>query len=504
MLRPLALAAVAGALYFLAFAGFDLWPLCFIALVPMLWAIDPVGEGAEMSRGRFFLVALTAGVVTNVGGYYWLVQMLENFSGFGFALCVVFASVVWVYQGGQVLMFLWLFRRVRQRWPMLPATLVAPFALCAAEAFYPLLFEHYFAGCLHNVPIAIQVADLGGPLVVTGALAVINAAVYEAARAFRDGEPHPVRQVLTAAGLWLLLLGYGAYRIDQVDELAAAAPKQRVGLVQVNMGIFQKREDPVEGLRRHIDQSAKLIREQPIDLMVWPESAYGWYIPGHVKNVRKILGPVDTPVLFGGLSKRDTDTERRRYNTAFLADKDANIVGTYDKTYLLAFGEYIPLGDWLPVLYEWSPNSSHFTRGDHVKPLKLGRFRLGVLICYEDILPSFVRSAVQEGDPHLLVNITNDAWFGDTHEPWQHLALAKFRSVEHHRALVRVTNSGVSAVVDPVGRVITHSGVFERATLHAEVPMLENDSPFLWLGVWPGWLSWIAVAFFGFIRKHGA
>src|SRR5690606_15659256 len=100
------------------------------------------------------------------------------------------------------------------------------------------------------------------------------------------------------------------------------------------------------------------------------------------------------------------------------------------------FGEYLPFGDTFPVLYEWSPNSGAFSPGTSFEPLRYGDHRLATMICYEDIIPSFVNKLVDAGEPDLLVNMTNDAWFGDTAEPWQHLALAKFRSVEHHMFLV--------------------------------------------------------------------
>ena len=128
-----------------------------------------------------------------------------------------------------------------------------------------------------------------------------------------------------------------------------------------------------------------------------------------------------------------------------------------------------------------------------------GDYRISALVCYEDIIPGFVRKAVNEGDPHLLVNITNDAWFGDTTEPWEHLALAKFRAVEHHRYLVRSTNSGVSAIVDPVGRVTGNTGVFTVESLVGEVRMLEGWTLYRYLGDWPGWLSVAAVAWLAFL-----
>src|SRR5690606_12526237 len=179
----------------------------------------------------------------------------------------------------------------------------------------------------------------------------------------------------------------------------------------------------------------------------------------------------------------------RYYNTAYLTDANGEILGTYDKTFLLMFGEYLPFGDRFPILYELSPNSGRFTKGEHKQPLTLDAMRISTLICYEDVLPRFTRSAVREARPNLLVNITNDAWFGDTQEPYIHLAMAKLRAVEHHRALVRATNSGVSAIVSPTGEIVEQSGLLERASLRASVPLLDDRTLFERLGSWPAVLS---------------
>jgi apolipoprotein N-acyltransferase len=420
--------------------------------------------------------------------------MLENFSGFSLPLCLLFATILWAYQGLALLTFVWLYRRGRQAG--FDTLLAAASAMCLAEWGVPLLFEHYFGASLHDVPLALQVADLGGPLLITGLLTVANAGIYTLLRSLVERRA-AWREPAIAAGLWALTLGYGAYRVHEVDARSAAAPKLSVGLVQTNMGLFQKREDPEEGLRRHIEQSMELTREHDLDLLVWPESAFGWYIPEGVRDLRRVVlgNQIRVPTLFGGLARREVDGEKRPFNTAFLSDAQGMLAGTYDKIYLLAFGEYIPFGEWLPFLYDWSPNSSRFAQGTHKRPLTLGPYRLSVLICYEDILPAFVRGMVREAAPHLLVNLSNDAWFGDTHEPYEHLALAKLRSVEHHRALVRATNSGVSAVIDPVGRVIAESKVFTRENLKASVPMLDEAYAYQVLGDFPAWLSMLAVGF---------
>ena len=490
-MRPYGAAILAGTLYFLGFAGFDLWPLCFVALVPLLWALDaeaPIGSWRALRIGLLF------GLVTNLGGYYWLVPTLEVFSGFSAIIAAPIAMILCAYQGGLLAFFTVLYNRARQNgWdPML----AAPFIFAAGEMVYPLLFESYFGNSLHGTPALIQIADLGGPILVTVLAVSVNVAVYLVGRAAFLRQPLPWRRPLVALVALALTLAYGAFRIHEVEARVASAPKATVGLVQVNMDVFSKREDPATGRERHIADSLALEQEIHPDLIIWPESAFTYFIRGEVSNVKRpVMGDLATPLLFGGLSLRDVDGEERYFNTAFITDADGHVESTYDKTFLLAFAEYLPLSETLPVLHDISPRSGHFTKGTHQRAMTFGDFRISTLICYEDILPSFVLSAVREANPHLLVNITNDAWFGDTNEPWIHLALAKFRAVEHHRYLIRSTNSGVSAIVDPVGRVTAHTEVFERARLHGEVAMLATPSIYEAVGNWPGWLGLLMTAF---------
>lgn len=477
------LAVLGGTVAFLGFAGFDLWPLSFVAFAPLLLALrwpTPVHGAAALRTGWLF------GFVGIWGGYYWIVQMLEDFSGFPTAANVGIAALLLGYLALQFALFAWLWDRAEQRgWhPVVAAVAV----WCALEWLFPNLFPFFYGASLHPVPLLVQVVDLGGPGLLSALLVGTGAALYLAWTRWRQGDAHPLRP-LTVMGLLLAAtLVYGAVRIAQVDTAVAEAPKLTVGMVQANMGIFDKRLDPTEGQRRHIEQTLQLQRTVPdLDLVLWPESAITFFVPETRRNLRDtVTGPaIRVPVLFGGLARRRVDGRRRYFNTAYLLDAEGNVLGTYDKTYLLAFGEYLPFGETFPVLYEWSPHSGRFTPGDHVRPVRLGPWRLTVLICYEDILPAFARKAVREGHPHLLVNLTNDAWFGDTHEPWIHLALAKFRAVEHRRFLARSTNSGVSAFVDPAGRVVAHTGVFERANLHAEVAMLDGlPTLYGWIGDW--------------------
>jgi apolipoprotein N-acyltransferase len=190
--------------------------------------------------------------------------------------------------------------------------------------------------------------------------------------------------------------------------------------------------------------------------------------------------------------------DARRYalfNAALISDAEGAIRGRYDKTYLLAFGEYLPLGSWFPSLYEMSPNTGKFTPGESLAALPYRDRKISVHICYEDVIPAFVNSMMRADPGDLLVNITNDAWFGDTTEPWIHLGLSRFRAIEHRRYLVRSTNSGGSAIIDPVGRVVTHTGTFRQEAARATIAWLSGRTPYELWGDAPWWiLTALAVA----------
>jgi apolipoprotein N-acyltransferase len=148
----------------------------------------------------------------------------------------------------------------------------------------------------------------------------------------------------------------------------------------------------------------------------------------------------------------------------------------------------------VPALGRWFPHAEAFAAAHDTPALSLGAWRIATPICYEAIRPDFVRRMVERSEPHLLVTLANDAWFGDSREPWIHLALARLRAVEHRRFLVRATNSGVSAIVDPVGGVVASTGVLTRENLRGVVHPLAGRTVYGRLGDWPGWLAAIVVA----------
>ena len=200
------------------------------------------------------------------------------------------------------------------------------------------------------------------------------------------------------------------------------------------------------------------------------------------------------PLLFGALTQgKPTPPGRNHcedcYNSAVLMAQDGEVLAMHDKAFLLAFGEYMPLGDRFPKLYDLSPETSHFQFGQRTAPIEWKiddkrTARLGMLICYEDLLPRYARR-VAVHNPNLLVNLTNDAWFGQTAEPEHHLNLALMRSVEYRRWLIRSTNTGISVLIDSAGRRVKETALTGAETLLHDIPLLEQRTVYAALGDWP-------------------
>jgi apolipoprotein N-acyltransferase len=490
------LAFATGTLYFLGFAGTDIWPCALVALAPMVVAME-----GQTSR-RCFEIGAIAGFTMNMMGFYWLYGMLKTFSGFPGPICLLFMSLLCAYQGGRIALFGWLAGRARERrWP---ATLAIVLAFAASELLYPLLFPWYFAASVHQVPVLSQLGEAGGPYIVGLVLAAPSLALAELFLARR--QRRPLSRWLVGAGLATPIVAalVGVVRIAQVDARVRASEKVHVGIVQGNMPLLQKRDDHVESLRRHMRMTEEL-RAKGAEFAVWSESAVMWSIPeDDYDNYLQFLFTrrLGIPALFGALLVARDPAGRRAYNVALATDGAGRVVGRYDKHYLLAFGEYIPFGESFPVLYEWSPNSGHLTPGTSIDPLTLAGHPVSALVCYEDILPSFVNNAVNHGKPEMIINVTNDAWFGDTTEPWIHLALAKMRAIEHRRYLLRSTNSGVSAVIDPVGRVVAHSGTYRQETVDAIAHWMKGPKTIYEIvGDIPWWLVAVVIVGMAFYRR---
>ena len=463
------------------------FPLAWFAFVPLFWAIDR----AKTLR-HAVLYGWLMGLVAHLIGFHWLTYTISVFGGLPFAVsCVVFVLYA-ALQGIQMALFALLVRSIGFG-PLLifPALFWVPL-----EFLFPLLFPWYIANSQVAFPWMIQTADLVGPYGTGFIVMWFSAALYHAL--FTSAEPRKKILPLAYASLAIVVaLVYGFQRLQSVGDEMAGARKLSVGVVQGNVDIDMK-WNPVLA-QKNLDQHRQLTNDLPaVPLVVWPESAIEAIILERVQALPLDVMPAFKSdrayFIFGAKSFRGNPgrTDGKAFNTAFFTDSKGRILTRYHKQVLLAFGEYLPFAkllSWIPAL----PMADGFTPGPGPVVFHLPRaVRVAPLICYEDLLPDVVRKFVSETRANILINLTNDAWYGKSVGPWQHLRLAQSRAIETRRSLLRVTNTGVTSLVNAKGELVKTLPMFTAAVMQTEVDILDETTYYVRFGDWFAWAMTIA------------
>jgi apolipoprotein N-acyltransferase len=361
-------------------------------------------------------------------------------------------------------------------------------------------------------PVMLQVADVGGvyglsALVVLCAAALAYPGIAMLGRA-DGGIRELVRTGVWAVGALLLVYGYGHERLRQLapEHVGAGAVPLRVALVQGNIPQQLKWDRAFMHTSMEIYQQQTQRIDQPVDLIVWPETAVVFYLQHNeamrqdlVDLVRHMGAPLLTgaPMADARPDRVATDDGSRLsfYNSAVLLDQDGLLTRRYDKHHLVPFGEFIPFRSVVPGRFsKFTEGTEDFSRGPGPVPLAWSRGNLGILICYEGIFPDEVRTLAMAG-ARWLVNLTNDGWFGEHAKP-QHLAMTRLRAIENRLPMIRVANTGISAVMDHRGMELARMDANLRDVQVVAVPEGPGTAP--WHGVAP-FLPWLCFGVCGIL-----
>jgi len=475
------LAVISGILLTGSFPQTGLSWLAWFAVTPLLLA----AKDLQFKDG--FKIGLLTGLVHNLTLLYWLSYTMETYGHLSIYLAIPILFLFSFYLSLYIAFFSGALTRITFKPLML--FFMIPALWVSLEYIRSFLFTGFpwelIAYSQYKSLHIIQVSDILGSYGVSFLLILSNASVfigflYLTKSGWRGKK---VSGVSFAASALIFLSAltivwfYGKIRIETTDRVVSASHKARVSVVQGNIGQSEKWDPALQysATKKYLDLSASVVAEKP-DLVVWPETAapfYFLYDTGLTEVVQRGVAETGVSFLIGSPSFVQTRDNIEYYNSAYLVGPDGKVSGKYDKVHLVPFGEYVPLKKWMPFLGKIVEQVGDFWPGKKGATINLNGHSLGVLICYELIFPYLSRAEVKNG-AGLLVNITNDAWYGKTSAPYQHFSMAVFRAVENRRTLVRAANTGISGFIDPSGRIKATTPIFEDAVMTRTIPILKE------------------------------
>jgi apolipoprotein N-acyltransferase len=527
-LLPIWLALGTGMLLFLSFPGaVGLWPAAWVALVPLLLAVRNVRPAGAVRLG------LLAGMVHYVSLLYWVIIVLGKYGNLPLWISIPALLLLSLYMSSYLALFCAIISRIWKQSEMM-VVWAAPLLWVGLDFVRSFLFSGFpwqdLGYSQYKALLLIQTADLTGHFGITFHIVIVNSVtalllVLWLANRSADQAAQPVLTlrlrrawfyaILPALCMILGILGYNILRYRQLSEVIAGSPRMRVAVVQGSIEQDQKWSPAMRlatiDIYTRLSEQAIASKDGPPVLLVWPETALPFLISDtpyfrRLKNTlitkQKIWLLAGAPFYKAVQDKQSQQAQTvESYNSAYLFTPAGKIGGRYDKQHLVPFGEYVPFSDYFSLPGPLVENIGNFSSGKAARPLSCQGAAIGVLICFESIFPKLSREWTASG-ANLLVNITNDAWFGRSSAPWQHLSMSVFRAVENRRSLARSANTGVSAIVDPLGRMTGTSPLFQPFYQVADVPLLQEKTIFVSFGYYFGLLCLLVSIPFAFLFRH--
>ena len=464
----------------------------WFGLAPLIWAVMRTAEDAQKPLRRAFLVAYVGGVLWYMGNCYWIYATMNIHGGLSpvvSALLLVGFSLV---LGGYFGLFGLGMAVVRHKLGVGWALAAAPFLWVAVELAGARItcvpWDQLGYSQVDN-GLAMALSPWTGVYGVSFALVATNAGLVGLLYYRIRGDLNRIENLLLGAECWLAFLlsvlasGVGVKLLRVPESMTVSATAV---LVQPNLDVTADNDWGVKEWNQHITEFTTLGGEEcksyiagipqtnapqgeiqcppwPThpDLVAWPEAPapFAQPDPHFQQAMGQIARTEQAPLVVGGVGAdfAGGDEGWHDFNSAMLFKPDGSYMGRYDKIHLVPYGEYIPFKNLVGFAHKLTGRVSDFSRGHdrlvfRIPDQKGAVRRYGIFICYEAVFADEVREFAKNG-AEVLVNISDDGWYGDTSAPWQHLNMARMRAVENRRWILRDTNTGVTAAIDPYGRV---------------------------------------------------
>lgn len=476
--RDSLIAASAGVLLALPYNHSELFLLTWVGFVPLLFALQ------DKRPSEAYRLGLLCGLALYGVGAWWIVGFIEQLWAPGPWVTFLLSAVFWLYSAQLPALLAFVFQWFRRRtgWSDL---LLFPLVVALFFGHFPMLFHAQLGESQSLFLAALQGVSITGVLGLDALIALVNVLLF---RWLAGQVPAQHDWVgLSAAMLPVVWLTYGLVSLGAWDARLAEWPTRRVGFVQENApaGVGQRLQ--VAGYSESYPRALALSEQLAAagaGLVVWPEARFNPYFlePRVAQAFRRSASQMQTALLFQAMERENRADSRLEFNTAVLIDAKGRDQGHYRKIKRVAFGEYLPLLGVFPEARRWVRGRlgdffSHVSAGERPARFALEGVQVIPLICYEVMFPYFVAEAAHgDGAGELLVTVSNNAWFGDTQQPFQHLNASVLRAVENRTPLLHVMNNGPSAVVLPSGRRLFQSPYGEEAGYWVDIPVAVYDA----------------------------
>jgi apolipoprotein N-acyltransferase len=475
------IALVAGMLSALAMAPFNAWPVLFVTFPIAVWLIDGAAAGKRRGVPAAAMSGFWFGLGYFVPGLYWignaflvdastfawlmpfavlgLPAYLALFPALGFAL----ARLIWTRDASRVL------------------------ALAVGLTVSEWLRGHVLSGFPWNAfgyalsePLALaQTASLIGLWGMT----FLSVAIFASPAALIDGSSRDRKPWLAPVAALALLVAMGVYGAVRLSLQPTELTRVRLRIMQPNLqqDVKFNYSAKAEVMQKYLTLSDRASGPQStgvrdVQILIWPESAFPFFLTREADAMAQIaeLLPKGTVLMTGSVRAPDGPPGARvtrAYNSIYLIDHDGSVLSVYDKLHLVPFGEYLPFQEWMEKLGFVQLTKVHggFIPGTRRRAMEVPNAPNALpLICYEAIFPGNMAS--RDDRPGWIINLTNDGWFGNSTGPYQHLQQARLRAIEEGLPMVRAANTGISAVIDPSGRIVARLGLGTEGVLDASLP----------------------------------
>lgn len=436
------------------------------------------------------------GFIFSLIAFNWLSGTISVFGGFSYLSAFVFFSLFCALSGLQFGLVAYVSRALKDRLKCSQLFLL-PTVWVVFELIYPRLFPWMLGHTMIAWNSLSQAAAYFGVGIISWYVMFLGVCLAKwADRCLKTKCVYSILPLYALASTLALII-LGCYHFYFLNKLLEQMQIVQVALIQGNLDIEEKGDISYFeiNIKRYRELSKQAI-SQGAQILFWPESVVNhWYEEG-TSNLRKAnLEPFSertVPLLFGTLVYRVLDQKKEEYlkfNSALGIDEVGNVKGIYHKRILMPFGEYIPFSNTFPFLRNFSPQTGDFSFGDLLEPIEINInaspdsmiAKIGVLICYEDLVPSLSSDLSMRG-ANVLVNLTNDAWYGNSAAPYQHHLLALWRAIETERYFLRATNTGYTAIVDPFGKTISSLPIFAEGFLLENIKLNSSSSVYSRLG----------------------